>query len=114
MSSVTLDKCKAFALRIIRLYKFLTEEKNEFVLSKQILISGTSIGASLIEAQYSIRKREFNSKVKASCKECGLTLYLLELLFKSDYLTVGQYSSINSDCVELMRLLTSISYDDCP
>lgn len=109
MSSVALDKSKAFALRVIRLYKYLTEEKKEFVLSKQILRSGTSIGANLTEAQYSISKKEFLSKTHISYKECGETLYWLELLFKSEYLSDEQYFSINGDCEELMRLLTSIT-----
>ena len=109
MSSVALDKSKAFALRVIRLYKYLTEEKKEFVLSKQILRSGTSIGANLTEAQYSISKKEFLLKTHISYKECGETLYWLELLFKSEYLSDEQYFSINGDCEELMRLLTSIT-----
>ncbi len=109
MSSVALDKSKAFALRVIRLYKYLSEEKKECVLSKQILRSGTSIGANLTEAQYSISKKEFLSKAHISYKECGETLYWLELLFKSKYLSEEQYSSINADCEELMRLLTSIT-----
>jgi len=109
VSSIALDKSKAFALRVIRLYKYLTEEKKEYVLSKQILRSGTSIGANLTEAQYSISKKEFLSKAHISYKECGETLYWLELLFKSEYLSDEQYSSINADCEELMRLLTSIT-----
>ncbi len=109
MSSVALDKSKAVALRVIRLYKYLTEEKKEYVLAKQILRSGTSIGANLTEAQYSISKKEFLSKAHISYKECGETLYWLELLFRSEYLSEEQFSSINADCEELMRLLTSIT-----
>ncbi len=109
MSSVALDKAKNFAVRIINLYKYLSDEKKEFVLSKQILRAGTSIGANLTEAQFAISKKDFLSKAYIAYKECGETLYWLELLIKTDYLTQAEYESINSDCEELMRLLTTIT-----
>lgn len=105
--SVTLDKSKNFAIRIVRLYRYLCTEKKEFVLSKQLLRSGTSIGANLAEAIYGISDKDFLSKMYISLKECAETKYWLELLFKTDYLTEQQYQSINEDCTELIKLLTS-------
>ena len=105
--SVTLDKSKNFAIRIVRLYQYLCTEKKEFVLSKQLLRSGTSIGANLAEAIYGISDKDFLSKIYISLKECAETKYWLELLFKTDYLTEQQYQSINEDCTELIKLLTS-------
>lgn len=105
--SVTLDKSKNFAIRIVRLYQYLSTEKKEFVLSKQLLRSGTSIGANLAEAIYGISEKDFLSKVYISLKECAETKYWLELLFKTNYLTEQQYQSINEDCTELIKLLTS-------
>lgn len=105
--SVTLDKSKNFAIRIVRLYQYLCTEKKEFVLSKQLLRSGTSIGANLAEAIYGISDKDFLSKIYISLKECAETNYWLELLFKTDYLTEQQYQSINEDCTELIKLLTS-------
>ena len=105
--SVTLDKSKNFAIRIVRLYQYLSTEKKEFVLSKQLLRSGTSIGANLAEAIYGISEKDFLSKVYISLKECAETKYWLELLFKTNYLTEQQYQSITEDCTELIKLLTS-------
>ena len=105
--SVTLDKSKNFAIRIVRLYQYLCTEKKEFVLSKQLLRSGTSIGANLAEAIYGISDKDFLSKMYISLKECAETKYWLELLFKTDYLTEQQYQSINEDCTELIKLLTT-------
>lgn len=105
--SVTLDKSKNFAIRIVKLYQYLCTEKKEFVLSKQLLRSGTSIGANLAEAIYGISDKDFLSKMYISLKECAETKYWLELLFKTDYLTEQQYQSINEDCTELIKLLTS-------
>lgn len=105
--SVTLDKSKNLAIRIVRLYQYLSTEKKEFVLSKQLLRSGTSIGANLAEAIYGISEKDFLSKVYISLKECAETKYWLELLFKTNYLTEQQYQSINEDCTELIKLLTS-------
>ena len=85
--SVTLDKSKVFAVRIVRLYKYLCDEKHEFVLSKQLLRSGTSIGANLSEALYGISRKDFLSKVYISLKECAETKYWLELLYSTEYLS---------------------------
>ena len=107
--SVTLEKSKLFAIRVIRLYQYLANEKKEFVLSKQVLRSGTSIGANLSEAIYGISKKDFLSKVFISLKECAETLYWLELLYKTSYISEQEYNSLNEECTELVKLFTSIA-----
>ena len=105
--NVVLDKSKEFAFRIIRLYQHLSE-KSEYILSKQILRSGTSIGANLVESQYSISKKEFISKAQISLKETAETLYWLELLLKGEYIKDAEYKSMEKDCKEILFLLTAI------
>jgi four helix bundle protein len=107
--SITLAKSKDFAIRIVRLYQYLCEEKREYVLSKQLLRSGTSIGANLSESIYGISYKDFLSKVYISLKECAETKYWIELLYKTDYLTEAQFNSIDEDCTELIKLLTATS-----
>lgn len=107
MESVTRDRAKAFAIRIINLYKFLHDEKKEFVLSKQILRCGTSIGANLAESEAAISKKDFLSKIYIALKECNETIYWLELLFETDYLSKIQFESLVNDCVEIKKLLTA-------
>lgn len=104
--SILMDKSKGFALRIIKLYKYLCEQKNEYVLSKQILRSGTSIGANIHEAFNAQSKADFISKLSISQKEGGETLYWLELLHESAFIYDDAFKSIYSDCEELMKLLT--------
>ena len=106
--SLTLDKSKEFAIRIVKLYKYLRDDKREFILSKQLLRSGTSIGANFSEALYGVSRSDFLAKVFISLKECAETRYWLELLYKTDYLTDIEFTSIDNDCTELMKLLTSI------
>ena len=106
--SVTLDKSKEFAIRIVNLYKYLRDDKREYVMSKQLLRSGTSIGANLSEAMYGVSRNDFLSKAFISLKECAETKYWLELLNKTDYLTDVEFTSIDNDCTELIKLLTSI------
>ena len=103
------NKCLDFAIRITKLYIFLTEEKKENVLSKQILRSGTSIGANLAEAQYGTSKKDFLAKAYISLRETAETMYWLEILKRSNYLTEEQYSSIYTDCEELKKLFMSIT-----
>lgn len=105
--SVTFDKSKEFAIRIVRLYNYLRNDKREFVMSKQLLRSGTSIGANLSEAIYGVSRSDFLAKVYISLKECSETKYWLELLNKTDYLSDSEYNSINEDCTVLIKLLTS-------
>lgn len=98
-----------FAIDIVNLYKYLCETKKEYVLSKQLLRSGTSIGANLVEAQSGISKRDFIAKIYISLKETAETEYWLELLYKTDYLTIDEYQSINDKCKELCKLFNSIT-----
>ena len=105
--NVAKDKCMAFAIRIVNLYKHLTEVKGEFVLSKQILRSGTSIGANVAESECAISADDFTSKVYIALKECAETEYWLELLQKTDYITQAQYASIYADYEELRKILSS-------
>ena len=106
--NVIVNKSKAFAIRIIRLYKYLCTEKKEFVLSKQLLRSGTSIGANVKEAIRGQSKDDFAHKMNISLKEASETEYWLELLFETDYITEQQFNSIIADCTELIKILTSI------
>ena len=91
------------------MYKHLKSQYNETVISKQLLRSGTGIGANITEAEYAISKKDFNMKMYIAFKECGETNYWLDLLFESEYITEKQYKSIKSDCEELMRLLSAIT-----
>ena len=105
--NVIVSKSKAFAVRIIRLYKYLCINKKEFVLSKQLLRSGTSIGANVKEAIRGQSKDDFAHKMNISLKEASETEYWLELLFETDYITEQQFNSIIADCTELIKILTS-------
>ena len=94
-----MEKSMSFAIRIVKLYKWLCDEQKEFVLSKQLLRCGTSIGANLSEAQSAISKPDFTSKVYISLKECMETQYWIELLYKTDYFVVNHYLSFNRDAL---------------
>ena len=100
-------KSKAFALRIINLYKYLCDEQKEYVMSKQILRSGTGIGANLAEARRAISKKNFLSKVYFALKECSETEYWLELLYESGFIKQEWFESIYEDCQELLRILNA-------
>ncbi|WP_073230366.1 four helix bundle protein [Fibrobacter sp. UWEL] len=108
-NSVLRDKGFAFAIRVVRLYGFLTKEKCEFILSKQILRSGTSIGANVTEASYAQSRPDFFAKIGIAKKEAAETLYWLELLKETDYINARQYESMYEDCNELLKMLVSIS-----
>ena len=101
------EKSRKFAVRVVRLYQYLCDDKREYVLAKQLLRAGTSIGANLAEAECAISRKDFLSKVYIALKECSETLYWLELLHETDYLTMEQYSSMQSDCEELRRILSA-------
>ena len=107
--SISLIKAKQFAIRIVRLYKHLAKTKKEYVLAKQILRSGTSIGANLAEAQCAISKKEFLAKTYIAFKECAETQYWLDLLHDTSYLTDAEYTSISADCEELRKILSAIT-----
>ncbi|MBE6848078.1 MAG: four helix bundle protein [Ruminococcus sp.] len=101
------NKSKRFAVRIVRMYQYLVEEKREFVLSKQILRSGTSIGANVTEACYGASRRDFVAKLYIAYKEGAETMYWLELLYETGYLTKGMFESMRHDCDEIIRMLTA-------
>ena len=106
--NVVVNKSYAFALRVIKLYKFLVLEKKEFVLSKQILRTGTSIGANVKEAEHAQSKKDFVNKMNIALKEANETQYWLMLLKDSEYISVDSFNSIHPDNVELIKLLSSI------
>lgn len=97
-----------FALRIVKLYQFLNQEKREYVLSKQLLRSGTSVGALVREAEQAESKLDYIHKLAISQKEANESDYWLELLFQSDFLYEIQYQSLKSDIVEINKILASI------
>ena len=105
--SISLEKSRKFAIRIYNLYKHLCEKKREYVLAKQLLRSGTSIGANLSEAQYAISKKEFLAKATIALKEAAETEFWLGLLKDTAILTEAEYGSIITDCRELLKLLIS-------
>ncbi len=105
--SILREKSYQFALRTIKLYQFMSEGKKEFVLSKQILRSGTSIGANIEEGKHAQSKIDFVHKLSVAQKEAAETSYWLRLLRDSNYLTVKQAESVLADCEEIQKLLTS-------
>ncbi len=105
--NIPMVKSKAFALRIVKLYQYLCNEKKEYVISKQVLKSGTSIGANLAEAECAFSKKDFLSKQYIALKECSETRFWFELLHESDYISDEQFNSIYPDCLELIRLLSA-------
>ena len=100
-------KSYVFALRIIRMTKFLRENKQEFILSKQILRSGTAIGALVRESEFAQSRPDFINKLSVELKEANETDYWLNLLKDSDYIANNSFDSIDSDCGELIALLIS-------
>jgi four helix bundle protein len=101
------NKSKRFAVKIVNLYKYLCREKKEFVLSKQLLRSGTSIGANLAEAECAMSKRDLLAKLYISFKECAETRYWLDLLFETEFITEIEFDAIIPDCIELQKMLAS-------
>lgn len=106
--NIIVEKSKAFAIRIINSYKYLCEEKHEYILSKQLLRSGTSIGANVKAAIRGQSNDDFIHKLNISLKEASESEYWIELLFETDYITKQQFDSLIGDCRELIKLLTSI------
>lgn len=102
------EKAFVFAVRIVKLCRHLQNVKHEYVLSKQLLRSGTSIGANISEAQQGQSRADFVSKMSIALKEAAETKYWLRLLQATDYLTEKEYLSMSGDCVELEKMLTSI------
>ncbi|MCQ2462166.1 MAG: four helix bundle protein [Clostridia bacterium] len=106
--SVINEKSKEFALRIIKLYKYLCDEKHEYVISKQLLRSGTSIGANVREAKRGQSKPDFYSKMNIALKEADESAYWLELLHESGYIDDKEYNGIYPDCEQLIKILVAI------
>ena len=102
------NKSFDFAVRIVNLHKHLSSEKKEFVLSKQLLRSGTSIGANVSEALRGQSKADFAAKMCIALKEANETHYWIRLLYKTDFLTEQQFNSIENDIIELIKILSSI------
>ena len=108
--NIILDKSFDFAIRVIKLYKHLSDDKKEYILSKQLIRSGTSIGANINEAQAGQSKRDFIAKMSIASKEARESKYWIDLLIKTDYLNINEThvrSSLN-DIEEIVKLLTSI------
>ena len=106
--SIVESKSFNFAIRIVNLYKYLTDDKKEYVLSKQILKSGTSIGANISEALQGQSRKDFLMKMNIALKECSETKYWLRLLSATNYIDDNQANSIMKDCTELEKMLTKI------
>ena len=108
------SKSFQFAIRIVKLYQHLTKSKREYVLSKQLLRSGTSIGANISEAQRGQSHADFHAKMTIALKEANETLYWIELLYQTGYLSKSQYTSLYADIDELLRILTAICKTSAP
>ena len=101
------DKSFQFAVRIVNLYKYLKKEHNEFILSHQIVRSGTSIGAAVREAEHAESIKDFIHKLSIGLKEVNETKYWLDLLFSAEFITKEMHESLNKDCEELLKLFTA-------
>ncbi|MBR2639781.1 MAG: four helix bundle protein [Oscillospiraceae bacterium] len=108
MESITERKSFDFAVRIVKLYDFLKNRKKEFIISKQLLRSGTSIGANVSEAEQAQSRADFISKLSIALKEAHETKYWLRLLSETGFLDRKQSDSILSDCSEIEKILVSI------
>lgn len=108
MAETVFDKSIKFAVRVVNLYKYLCAEKKEFIMSRQLLRSGTSVGANLREARYAQSTDDFIHKNSIALKEIAETGYWLELLAKTEYLTQVQYEDMEKDCTEILKMLTAI------
>jgi four helix bundle protein len=102
------SKSFSFALRVVKLYQFLIQDKKEYVLSKQLLRSGTSIGAMVRESEQAESRLDFIHKLAIAQKEANESDYWLELLYQSDYLYVTQFQSLKSEIIEINKILASI------
>lgn len=105
--SILKEKSFLFALKTVKLYQFLCEEKREFILSKQLLRSGTSVGANIREAKNAESKMDFIHKLAIVQKECDETIYWLELFYKANYISEVEFKSVYSDANELIKMLRS-------
>lgn len=106
--NVVKNKSFAFAVRIVTVYQLLGEQKKEFVLSKQLLISGASVGVMIREAEHAESKSDFKHKMGISQKEINETIYWQELLRETNYMNIEQFESINADAIEIIKLISTI------
>jgi four helix bundle protein len=107
-NSVAYEKAEKFAIRVVRAYQYLCEQKKEYVLSKQLLRSGTSIGANIAEANGAISDADFSSKISIAYKECLETKYWLSLLKNTDFIDEKVFQSMHQDADEIAKILFSI------
>ena len=107
-SNILHDKSYRFAVRIVKLSQYLNHEKKEFVLSKQVLRSGTAIGALVKESEFAQSSPDFINKLSIAAKEANETQYWISLLKDTEYITMQMHNSMNSDATELIKILTSI------
>ena len=107
MDSIIFEKSKKFAIRIVGLYSFLCNDKREYVMSKQMLRCGTSIGANLAEAEYAISENDFLAKLYISLKETSETIYWLDILHEAGFVDDETYFSTNADATEIRKMLSS-------
>jgi len=107
-NNISVNKTFEFSIRIVNLYKYLIENKKEYILTKQIVRCGTSIGANVAEAQRAQSKADFISKMSIALKEAYETEYWIRLLYKTDYLSQEEFDSLNKDILEIISILMSI------
>jgi four helix bundle protein len=107
MDSALRDKSYAFALRVVKLNRYLKSRHQEYVLSKQVLRSGTAVGALVSEARYAQSRKDFINKLSIALKEASETEYWIELLKDSDFIGADMYESLSPDIVELLKILTT-------
>lgn len=106
-NSIIKKKSFEFSINVINTYKSLISDKREFVLSKQLLRSGTSIGANISEAQYGASQKDFINKMRISRKEANETIYWLDLLVETEFISVDSHKRLIDECTELLKMLTS-------
>ncbi len=107
--NILYDKSYLFAIRVVKLSQFLVKEKKEYILSKQILRSGTSIGALVSESKYAQSRADFINKLMVALKEANETQYWINLLYDTDYITEQMHKSLYSDIDEIISLLVAIT-----
>ena len=106
--NIIMEKSLAFSVRIVNLHKYLSNVKKEYVISKQVYKSGTSIGANIAEAQRAQSTADFVAKMKIALKEANETQYWLQLLHETSYITEREFSSVHNDLLEILKILTAI------
>jgi len=107
MKDIATNKSKDLAVKIVNLYKMLCSEKKEFVMSKQVLKAGTSIGANLAEAEFAFSTKDYISKKTIALKECSETVYWLELLHDTNFVSKELFTELQTECMEIQKLLVS-------